>query len=148
MRPKNDPYEIWRTSDFQPATPDTPCIGWEWRVLKKYQTPEKEAANPYARWFCFVTSEFCPQGELGDTYIGDIKNSAELVGPDTVVVSEHPTYRELLNAMKILTPEQLDMNVTVYIRGVDEFYPIQSFGVTPGNLPADVLDPNHPYLLV
>jgi hypothetical protein len=40
------------------------------------------------------------------------------------------------------------MTATVYVRGVDEFYPVQTFGTTPGNQPADVLDPDHPYLLV
>lgn len=65
-RPKTNPYEIWRSLDG----------GWEWRVLKKYQTPEGEAANPYARWFCSVTSPFCPQGEMGDVYISEIKSQA------------------------------------------------------------------------
>lgn len=65
-RPKTDPYEIWRSLDGS----------WEWRVLKKYQSPEGEAANPYARWFCSVTSPFCPHGELGDVYISEIKSNA------------------------------------------------------------------------
>jgi len=67
-RPKDNPYEVWRSSD-----------GWEWRVLKKYQTPEKEAANPYASWFCSVTSPFCPLGDTGDTYVRDIKRQATKV---------------------------------------------------------------------
>ena len=33
MRDKDDPYEIYILG------------GWEWRVLKKYQTPENEAKN-------------------------------------------------------------------------------------------------------
>lgn len=61
---KEKPYEIWRNSQ-----------GWEWRVLKKYQSPDKEATNPFARWFCFVTSPYCPSGEMGDTYIKDIKDA-------------------------------------------------------------------------
>jgi hypothetical protein len=61
-RTKDNPYEVYRNAS-----------GWEWRVLKKYQSPEKEAQNPLSRWFCFVTSQFCPHGELGDTYIKDIK---------------------------------------------------------------------------
>ncbi len=43
-RKVDDPYEIWVSGD------------WEWRVLKKYQTPEKESENPYARWHCAVKS--------------------------------------------------------------------------------------------
>ena len=56
------------------------------------------------------------------------------------------TYKELLTALQELTPEQLEMNATVYVRGVDEFYPVQTFGFT--NTASDVLDENHPYLLV
>lgn len=61
---------------------------------------------------------------------------------------EGTTYRELLEALKAMTPEQLDMTATVYVRGVDEYYPVQTFGTTPANGPGDVLDPDHPYLLV
>ena len=39
------PYEIWLGAN-----------GFEWRVLKKYQNPENEAKNEYARWFCAVKS--------------------------------------------------------------------------------------------
>jgi C1A family cysteine protease len=65
-RTKENPYEVWKSPDGS----------WTWAVLKKWQTPEKEASNPYARWFCFVTSPMCPQGEFGDTYVRDIKSNA------------------------------------------------------------------------
>lgn len=68
-RPIDNPYEVWRSPDGS----------WEWKVLKKYQTPEKEAANPYARWLCHVTTPMCPQGEMGDVYISDIKPYANKV---------------------------------------------------------------------
>ena len=68
VRDKDDPYELWRAP--------TPEGYWTWYVLKKYQTPEKEALNPNARWYCFVTSPFCPTGEYGDTYVRDIKGVA------------------------------------------------------------------------
>lgn len=56
--------------------------GWEWRVLKAYQTPEKELSNPYARWFCAVKSPFTyGSWEYGDTYCKDIKSQATLVVP-------------------------------------------------------------------
>jgi len=71
-RPKDKPYEIWKTADG----------AWEWHVLKKYQTPEKEAANIYARWFCLVKSPFVPDGEMGDTYVKDIKSVARIVARD------------------------------------------------------------------
>ena len=69
MRKFDDPYEVWKSFDGQ----------WVWNVLKKYQSPEKEAKNPYARWFCFVKSPFVPGGEYGDTYIRDIVSSARKV---------------------------------------------------------------------
>lgn len=71
-RPKDNPYEIWRSFDGS----------WEWRVLKKWQTPEKEAGNQYARWFCSVTSPFCPHGEMGDVYVAEIKSQATKVSSD------------------------------------------------------------------
>jgi len=59
--------EVWRVDDHPEYSG---C--WTWYVLKKYQSPEKEAANPYARWFCYVTSPFSPHGDWGDTYVVDI----------------------------------------------------------------------------
>lgn len=60
-RKVDDPYEIWVAGD------------WEWRVLKKYQTPEKESENPYARWHCAVKSPMTyGSWEYGDTYVKDI----------------------------------------------------------------------------
>jgi hypothetical protein len=68
-RERENPYEIWSG----PA-------GFEWRVLKKYQTPAKEAENPYARWFCAVKSDFTyGEFELGDVYVSEIKNNGERV---------------------------------------------------------------------
>ena len=54
-------YELWESDD-----------GWRWYVLKKWQTPAKEAKNPYARWLCHVVSPQCPEGETGDVYVADI----------------------------------------------------------------------------
>jgi hypothetical protein len=64
MRKKDNPYEVWAGR------------GWTWKVLKKYQSPEGEAKNPYARWFCYVTSPMCPDGDMGDVYVSDIKSVA------------------------------------------------------------------------
>ena len=57
-------YEVWRAGN------------WTWYVLKKYQSPENEAKNPYARWFCDVVTPICPDGEMGDVYVREIKSSA------------------------------------------------------------------------
>ena len=64
MREEDNPYEIWKLND------------WEWRVLKKWQSPDNEAKNPYARWFCAVKSPFTYDSyELGDVYAAEIKAS-------------------------------------------------------------------------
>jgi hypothetical protein len=64
-RPVTDPYEVWEGH------------GWTWRVLKKYESPEKEATDPYARWFCAVYSPYTQGGyDLGDVYVKEIKEQA------------------------------------------------------------------------
>ena len=64
-RKLDNPYEVWKAGD------------WEWRVLKKYQTPENEAKNPYARWFCGVSSPYTyGEFEIGDTYVNDVRRNA------------------------------------------------------------------------
>ncbi len=56
---------------------------WEWRVLKKYQNPENEAKNPYARWLCAVSSLITYGNyDMGDTYVMDVKKYAVLVETD------------------------------------------------------------------
>jgi len=73
----NKPYEIWRAGD------------WEWRVLKKYQRPDKEAENEYARWFCAVKSPFTfGSYEMGDCYVESIKNQAARVDKFITEVEE------------------------------------------------------------
>jgi hypothetical protein len=62
-------YEVWQSFDGS----------WTWYVLKKYQSPEKEAANEYARWFTLVVTPMVPHGELGDTYVRDIKANARKI---------------------------------------------------------------------
>ena len=67
-REVDNPYEIWKAGD------------WEWRILKKYQNPDNEKKNPYARWFCAVRSPFTHGSwEYGDTYINDIASVARKV---------------------------------------------------------------------
>ena len=53
------------------------------------------------------------------------------------------TYADLLDALKELTPEQLQMNVTIYTIG--EFYPAETNMTDEDD---DVLGPNHPYLKI
>ena len=69
-RKLDDPYEVW-----------TGPAGFEWRVLKKYQAPENEAKNPYARWYCAVKSDMTyDMWEYGDVYVSEIKqNGVKLI---------------------------------------------------------------------
>jgi hypothetical protein len=61
---KDNAYEVWSTLDGS----------WKWYVLKKYQADDNKE---YARWYCLVTSPFVGEsGELGDTYVKDIKDNA------------------------------------------------------------------------
>jgi hypothetical protein len=68
-RDRSQPYEVWQSFNGE----------WTWAVLKKWQSPDKESKNEYARWFCFVKSPFCPQGELGDVYCQEIKSQARKI---------------------------------------------------------------------
>jgi hypothetical protein len=70
---KENAYEIWENSiPFM----DCPVGTWTWYVLKKWQADDDKE---YGRWFCFVTSPFCPEGEYGDTYVWDIKSVAKRI---------------------------------------------------------------------
>lgn len=54
--------------------------GWTWKILKTYKTPTSERADPYARWFCAVTSPMTHGGmDMGDTYVRDVLGNARLV---------------------------------------------------------------------
>ena len=61
------PYEIYRAQSVDGEA-------WEWRVLKKYQAPQNEKMNPYARWLVAVKSP-CTFGswEYGDEYVENVQ---------------------------------------------------------------------------
>lgn len=62
-RDVNNPYEVYINNQ-----------GWEWRVLKKYQSPEAEQDNQYARWLCAVKSPMTHGSyDLGDSYVNDVR---------------------------------------------------------------------------
>src|SRR6266496_4690634 len=70
-------YEVWQSFDGT----------WTYFVLKKYQSPEKEATNPYARWFCLVKSPITPNGEYGDVYVATVKQGTRQI--------DNPLHRSL-----------------------------------------------------
>jgi len=77
------PIEVWQTQ----------AGDWTWEVYRKYQKPELEDRNPFARWFCLVKSPFVPEGELGDVYVRDIKKSAQPVVPDPTRSAPSGSYK-------------------------------------------------------
>ena len=54
------------------------------------------------------------------------------------------TYEQLAEEIARMTPEQKQCNVTVFIPGIDECYPIDIVSYSTSE--CDVLDPNHPIL--
>jgi len=56
-------------------------------VLKKYQSPEKEAQNRYARWLVFVKSPVYPNGWPEDGYVSSIKRGTRQI--------DNPLHRSL-----------------------------------------------------
>ena len=59
---------------------------WTWYCLRTYQTPEKEALNPYARWYCNVVSPLTSErGETGDVYVAEIKAYARKLDDNPLV---------------------------------------------------------------
>src|SRR2546423_5732953 len=62
-------YEVWQSYDGS----------WTYYVLKKYQSPEKEANNSYARCYCLVKSPITPNGEFGDVYVSTVKRGTRQI---------------------------------------------------------------------
>ncbi|MDP2692762.1 MAG: hypothetical protein Q8O88_03945 [bacterium] len=60
---RENAYEVWRSLNGT----------WTWYVLKKYSANDDK---PYQRWFCDVVTPICPDGELGDVYVKEIKDNA------------------------------------------------------------------------
>ena len=88
-RSPDNPYEKWVSFDGS----------WTWLVLKKNQSPEMEAKNPHASWYCMVvTPHTGPRGDIGDTYCSTIKDNATLVYQDPVITPRKPVeLREVVN---------------------------------------------------
>jgi hypothetical protein len=58
------------------------------------------------------------------------------------------TYAELAKMISEMTSEQAGSDVTVFIRGVDEFYPLRDKNPIAFSDVDDVLDAGHPFLVV
>lgn len=57
------------------------------------------------------------------------------------------TYAKLLEELKKLNPEQLDMAATIHIDDIDEYYGIHGFDFTD-ETKCDVLDDKHPVMFI
>jgi hypothetical protein len=71
---QHTPIEVWESFDGS----------WTWEIYRKYQKPENEAKNPYARWFCKVLTPIVPEGEFGDVYVRDIQKYASKISKDSL----------------------------------------------------------------
>ena len=60
---RDQAYQVWQTTDGS----------WTWYVLKMWQADDDK---PCARWFTDVVTPMCPNGEMGDTYVSEIKANA------------------------------------------------------------------------
>tara|TARA_Y100000004_G_scaffold165364_1_gene196181 strand:+ start:566 stop:751 length:186 start_codon:yes stop_codon:yes gene_type:complete len=58
------------------------------------------------------------------------------------------TYMKLLETLERMTPEELAMDVTVYSRGDEEYYPAESLLTVIEEHNNDVLDNGHKYLVI
>lgn len=86
-------YEVWQSFDES----------WTYFVLKKYQTPENEAKNSYARWYCMVQSPATPKGEYGDCYVSTVKRGTRRV--------DNPLHRSLcVKGTSIHTLEEIGLS--------------------------------------
>ena len=78
----NNPYAIYKGYG--------PFGNTEMRVLKTYQSADKEAANPYARWHVAVASDFTHGSfDMGDSYIKDATRGLKLVECDLAWIEEY-----------------------------------------------------------
>lgn len=59
------------------------------------------------------------------------------------------TYKQLRDLINELSDEQLAMDVSVYMREAGEYFPLapEPFAITDEE-DEDVLDPDHPYLII
>lgn len=57
------------------------------------------------------------------------------------------TWKELKEWIEMLSKEQQETDVTIYLEHQDEFYPLNDVSVN-NNMDIDVLDEGHPFLNV
>ncbi len=80
-------YEVWEDASGT----------WRWFVLKKYQSPEHEALNPYSRWHCAVQSPLTHgRFEFGDVYASNVKGGNHFIANPLARMTEQAVKRLLV----------------------------------------------------
>ncbi len=80
-------YEVWASADEK----------WKWFVLKKYTSPESEAKDPYARYYCAVQSPMTNgRFEYGDVYVQTVKNGNHMIANPLVSSTEQEREQTLI----------------------------------------------------
>ena len=83
--PPETAYEVWQSYDGT----------WTYFVLKKYQSPEKEATNPYARWLVLVKSPYTSErGETSDAYVQSVTDGAHKIDNPLAHTDEQTTGKD------------------------------------------------------
>jgi len=112
-RKVDDPWEIFHGYG---ALQD-----WEWRVLKHYQSPEKEKENPYARVFCAVKSPMTyGDWEYGDVYCHDIPGYKYDMGKNENGQGLSTKTIKVVKLMNALGADRLDDETTEKIMDMSE----------------------------
>jgi len=71
-RPVDKPYAIYKGVG--------PFGNTEVRVLKTYQSTEKEKGNTYAKWFVAVKTDWAYGSfDMGDSYVSEVVRGLDLV---------------------------------------------------------------------
>ena len=75
-RELNNPYEVWKCK----MQLGFDVLEIEYRILKKYKSPENEAKDPSARWLTAAKSDATfGNWEYGDMYAKDIISSGRRI---------------------------------------------------------------------
>tara|TARA_R100001086_G_scaffold31315_1_gene14211 strand:+ start:582 stop:911 length:330 start_codon:yes stop_codon:yes gene_type:complete len=85
-----NPLAKTRPVDLPYAVFSAPGTGWQWKVLKTYKAAKSEAKDQYARWLVWACSPYCPEGEMGDTYINEITENAVLTFASQEFMDAYP----------------------------------------------------------
>jgi hypothetical protein len=115
-------YEVWQSYDGT----------WTWFVLKKYQSPEKEAQNLYARWYCLVQSPITPKGEYGDVYVSTVKQGTRPIdNPLTQADNQTPEREEPMQFDKDVVARIVAEAINKVLKTLEQSHIVDGVAVLP-----------------